>query len=74
MASKEFGRRGSTGTFTDTIPAKSAEQAMLLKIDELQAQLNSIIAAINASTSGTDLQSGLAALALAATKTIKLVP
>lgn len=36
----EKGRKRSTGKFTDTIAAKSAEQGMLLKQDEILDKLN----------------------------------
>ncbi len=40
------GRQGSTGTFTNTIAPKSAEQAMLMKMDEMIAAINALRAAL----------------------------
>lgn len=74
MSSPDFGRRGSTGNFTDTVPAKSAEQAALIKQDEMIDKLNQILAAIAASTTGNDLQSGLAAIGTTALSKVKLKP
>lgn len=45
--STKVGRAGSTGTFTNTIAPKSAEQAMLLKLDELIDTLKAVAAQLD---------------------------
>lgn len=73
MAAVKKGRRGSTGTFTDTVPAKSAEQAILIKQDEIIAKLNEILAAVAASSDGDTLQTALAAISTTDIATVTLV-
>ena len=72
MTTPAFGRRGSTGTFADTVPEKSAEQAMLIKQDAIIDQINAIVAALAAATDVAHINAAMAALA-ALTK-VKLVP
>ena len=51
----EKGRRDLTGTrFQDTVPAGSAEQAVLIKQDELIDQLKALMAKLDSDTSITD--------------------
>ena len=59
---KAFGRRGATGTFTDTVPEKSAEQAILIKQDAMVDQINAIVAALAAATDITHINAAMAAL------------
>jgi hypothetical protein len=71
--STSVGRQGTTGTFQNTIAPKSAEQAMLVKQDEMIAKLNAILAAIAASSDGDTLQTALAAIGTTAIEAVKLV-
>lgn len=71
--STTVGRLGSTGTFQNTIAPKSAEQAILLKQDEIITKLNAILAAIVASSDGNTLQTALAAIDTTALIAVKLV-
>jgi len=74
QGSTKVGRQGSTGTFTNTIAPKSAEQAMLLKMDEIIAKLALIQAAIEAATDGDSLYTALdTANIKAAIEAVKLV-
>jgi hypothetical protein len=72
MSSPAFGRRGSTGTFTDTIAEKSAEQAMLINQDALIDAMNALLAAIANATDLASLQTGAAAVTVPSK--VKLVP
>lgn len=69
-----IGRMGDTGTYTNTISPKSAEQAMLVKQDEVIAKLNLILAAIAAAVDGNTLEAGLNVPAITTQiKNIKLI-
>ena len=68
----DFGRRGATGTFTDTIAAKSAEQAMLIKQDEIIDRVNAVVAALAVAVDITAVNAAMAALADIVK--VKLVP
>lgn len=58
MASK--GRKGnSVNRFIDTVKPQSAEQAILIKQDEIIDKLNAILAAIEAGTDGDSLFTAL---------------
>ena len=46
QGSIKVGREGSTGNYTNTIAPKSAEQAMLIKQDEMIDRINAIVAAL----------------------------
>ena len=70
--SQDFGRRGATGTFADTVPAKSAEQAMLIKQDEIIDRINAVVAALAIAADVPAINA--AAAALAAIVKVKLVP
>lgn len=74
MVMTDKGRMGTTGTFTNTVPPKSAEQAILVKQDEIIDRLNAILAAIAGSTDGDSLQLALNVPALVALiEKVKLV-
>lgn len=49
------GRINPSNHFIDTVPQKSAEQAMLIKMDEIIDRLNAISVAIEAATDGSTL-------------------
>jgi hypothetical protein len=59
-------RQGRTLVKTNTIKPKSAEQGMLLLLDEIVEKLNAIAAAIEASTDGDTLQAALDTAAIKA--------
>jgi len=63
MSTPAFGRRGSTGTFADTVPEKSAEQAMLLKQDEIIDRINAVVAALAIAADVPAINAAAAALA-----------
>ena len=60
-APQDFGRQGQTGTFTNTIKPKSAEQAMLVQMDAMVANWNGLLTAVAAATDVPSLQAGIAA-------------
>lgn len=59
MAQSKGRRHGRSLQKTNTIRPKSAEQGMLLLLDEIVEKLNAIAAAIDASTDGDTLQVAL---------------
>lgn len=65
-------RQGKSLRKTNTIKPKSAEQGMLINQDSILDYLNAVAAAIAASTSGTDLQSGLFAITAKVPSKLKL--
>jgi hypothetical protein len=69
--SDKVGRQGSTGVFTNTIAPKSAEQAMLMKMDEMIDRLNALRAALE--TAADTAAINTAAAALADLEKVKLV-
>lgn len=71
QGSEKVGRQGSTGTFQNTISPKSAEQAMLLKMDELVVAIKALTAKLDADAGVTDTD--YAASISAALEKIKLV-
>lgn len=68
----DFGRRGATGTFANTIAPKGAEQAMLIKQDEIIDQVNAALAAIAGAADFAAAQAAISALV--AISKVKLVP
>lgn len=71
QGSTSVGRQGSTGTHTNTIAPKSAEQAMLLKQDEIVDRINALVAAL--ATAADTAAINAAATALTALVKTKLV-
>lgn len=71
QGSTQAGRQGSTGTFQNTISPKSAEQAMLMKMDEVVDRVNALTAALAAAADVAAVNA--AAAALPALTKIKLV-
>jgi len=69
--STSVGRQGSTGTFANTIAPKSAEQAMLMKMDEIIDRVNALRAALE--TAADTAAINAAAAALSDLEKIKLV-
>lgn len=77
--STSVGRQGSTGTFTNTIAPKSAEQAMLLKMDDIvdsvnamATQLNSLVASLAGAADVAAINAAAAALTALATNLEKV--
>lgn len=60
QGSTQVGRQGSTGTFTNTIAAKSAEQGMLIQQDALITAMTALLAAIAGASDLATLQSAAA--------------
>lgn len=58
----EKGRRGATGTFTDTVAAKSAMQAILIKQDETIDRINAVVAALAIAADAAAINAAAAAL------------
>jgi hypothetical protein len=71
QGSTQVGRQGSTGTYQNTIAPKSAEQAMLKKMDELIDALATLTAKLDADTGITDTD--YAALITDTLEKVKLV-
>lgn len=71
QGSTKVGREGSTGTFQNTVSPKSAEQAMLMKMDELVDAVKALTAKLDADAGVAD--TNYAALISAALEKIKLV-
>jgi hypothetical protein len=68
------GRGKASSIKTNTIPNKSATQAILRKQDEIIEKLNLILAAIEASTDGDTLQAALDTAEIkAALEKVKLI-
>ena len=72
MTTPSYGRRNASGVFTDTVPANSAEQAMLLKQDEIIKKINALVADLAVATNITDVNA--AAAAIVAIIPVKLIP
>lgn len=62
QGSTSAGRQGSTGTFQDTIERKSAQQAMLMKQDEMIDRINALVAALAVAADAAAINSAAAAL------------
>lgn len=62
QGSTQVGRLGSTGTFTNTVAPKSAEQAMLMKQDEIINRVNALTAALAAAADVPAINAAAAAL------------
>ena len=69
--SDKVGRTGSTGTYANTVSPKSAEQAMLLKQDEIITRINALVAALAVAADAGEINT--AAAAFAALEKVKLV-
>ncbi len=54
QGSTAVGRQGSTGTYQNTIAPKSAEQAMLKKMDEMIDAIKALTAKLDADATVTD--------------------
>lgn len=69
--STTVGRQGKTGTYANTVAPKSAEQAMLVKQDEMIDRINALVAALAIAADITEVNA--AAAALTALEKVKLV-